>query len=398
MPRILFVSEAVTLAHVARPMVLAGSLDSSRYEICFACDTRYDALFSMDGIERRTLYSISTERFQAALAKGRAIYTANTLKRYVDDDLELIRHWSPDLIVGDFRISLSVSARVAGIPYLSITNAYWSPYARQYYPIPEHFMARLLGVNAAQAVFTLVRPLVFATHTMPLNRVRKMWGQPSLGSDLRRVYTDADHTLYADVPGFIFTPGLPDNHHFLGPILWSPVQDYPAWWHRVRKDRPIVYVTPGSSGHDRLMCNVVNALASMPVEVIVATAGKPIGASIPENVYVADFLPGVEAAERADLVICNGGSPTTQQALATGTPVLGICSNLDQYLNMQAVEMAGAGCLLRAGKAVKAVIRGMVRQLLEEPAYRDAAKRMMRSYKGHDAQALFGAIVNRILT
>ena len=40
-PRILFVAEAVTLAHVARPAVLAQSLDRDVYEVFFATDLRY---------------------------------------------------------------------------------------------------------------------------------------------------------------------------------------------------------------------------------------------------------------------------------------------------------------------------------------------------------------------
>lgn len=41
--RILFVAEAVTLAHVVRPFALAQSLDPSRYEVHFACDPRYNS-------------------------------------------------------------------------------------------------------------------------------------------------------------------------------------------------------------------------------------------------------------------------------------------------------------------------------------------------------------------
>ena len=39
--RVLFISEAVTLAHLARPLVLAQSLRSSEYTVQFAVDPRY---------------------------------------------------------------------------------------------------------------------------------------------------------------------------------------------------------------------------------------------------------------------------------------------------------------------------------------------------------------------
>ena len=54
-----------------------------------------------------------------------------------ENDLALIKSYRPDLIVGDFRLSLSISARVAGIPYAAISSAHWSPYYRHAaYPMP----------------------------------------------------------------------------------------------------------------------------------------------------------------------------------------------------------------------------------------------------------------------
>ena len=40
--RVLFFAEAVTLAHVARPVALAKGLDRSRFEVFMACDSRYE--------------------------------------------------------------------------------------------------------------------------------------------------------------------------------------------------------------------------------------------------------------------------------------------------------------------------------------------------------------------
>jgi len=396
--RVLFLAEAVSLAHVARPAVLAQALDPERFDVCLACAPRFDDLFQGLPVERKSIYSISTRSFQQALARGSPIYRTSTLRRYVQDDLELIRSWSPDIVVGDFRLSLAVSARVAGVPYLTITNAYWSPYARQSYPIPEHVMARMLGVDLAQVLFRLVRPLIFAAHTIPMNRLRKEWGQSMLGVDLKRIYTEADVTLYADIPGFIETHELPDNHLFLGPILWSPSLKLPEWWPEVGADRPVIYVTPGSSGDANLLENVLAVLGDMPVTVLAATAGRHPGLSLAENIYSAGFLPGTEAASRADLVICNGGSPTVQQALAVGAQVLGICSNLDQYLNMQAVERAGAGKLLRAGKSSRSAIRATVDELLEGRHYADGAAKMADQYRAYKAKQRFASLVERILS
>ena len=387
---ILFIGEAVTLAHVVRPVVLAQSLDPQQYAVTLACDSRYHSLFAELPFELRPVRTIPSAQFTTALAKGSPVYDTDTLRSYVREDLELIEAVQPDLVVGDFRISLGVSSRVAGIPYFTITNAYWSPYSRLPFPLPEHPMNRLLGVTVAQVLFTLARPFVFAYHTVPLNRVRREYNLPSLGYDLREIYTHADQTLYADIPNLAPTAPLPPHHHWLGPILWSPAVELPEWWSALPEDRPVIYVTLGSSGEgDRLLPIVLQGLAGLPVTVIAATAGRSVPGQAPANAYISAFLPGTEAAARSALVICNGGSLTTQQALAAGVPVIGIAGNMDQHLNMLCLERAGAGVRLRAGQLTAERVRAAAERLLRDSGYREGAGRLMRRIQAWDTEKVF---------
>ncbi len=394
--RVLFVGEAVTLAHVARPMVLARALDPARYEVDFAWHPRFAYLFPASGFAMHAIESIPGPRFEAALAAGKPLYDADTLRRYVEEDLRLIALTRPDAVVGDFRLSLAVSAAVAKVPYLNLTNVYWSPYARQRFPVPELPVTKLLGVGLGQLAFSLARPMAFALHARALNTVRREHGLASLGHDLRRTYTWGDHTLYADIPELFATRDLPPNHHFLGGILWSPEVAKPAWWDTLPADRPVVYVTLGSSGRSDLLPVVLEALAGLPLTVIAATAGRVALPRVPANAFVADFLPGEAAAARARLVICNGGSPTTQQALAAGVPVLGIPSNLDQYLNMQAVVAAGAGHLLRAGQTSAPAVNAAASALLNGERYAESAARLAGHFGRYDAAALFREVLDAV--
>jgi UDP:flavonoid glycosyltransferase YjiC (YdhE family) len=397
--RVLFVAEAVTLAHVARPFALAQGLDPARYDVVLACDPRYRALLGALTFPLRPIQSIPSQRFLDALSQGRPLYDAATLRGYVREDLELIAETAPELIVGDFRLSLAVSARVSGVPYVAIANVYWSPYARLRFPVPELPMTKWLGVALAQRIFGLVRPLAFAVHTLPLNRIRREFGLPSLGFDLRRVYTEADQTLYADVPDFVPMVALPAHHHFLGPIPWSPTVALPPWWDDLPRNRnaPVIYVTLGSSGRSNLLPVVLEALAGLPVTVMAATAGRVDVSTVPANARVAAFLPGAEAAALACLVICNGGSPTTQQALAAGKPVLGLVSNLDQHLNMGAVADHRAGVLVRAETATVASLRAAVERMLDKASYGAAAARLAGSFAACDAPTRFQAILAQVL-
>jgi UDP:flavonoid glycosyltransferase YjiC (YdhE family) len=396
-PVILLVAEAVTLAHFARIVTLSKALDSSAYEVVVASDPRYAMLEASLGSAFHPIWSIPSADFARSLARGRPLYDADTLCRYVEEDLALMHDVSPDLVVGDFRLSLAVSAPLAGIPYAAVVNAYWSPYADIEYPVPDLPLTRALGVALAQRIFDATRPLAFALHARPLNQVRERFRLPALGNDLRTAYSFGDYTLYADVPELVPMRPLPARHRHLGPPLWSANVPLPGWWHSLPDDRPVVTLTLGTSGHAELLPLAIAALADLPVSVIVATTERVSAMSAPSNVYLADFLPLAEAARRSSVMVCNGGSLTTYQALAAGIPVVGIGSNLDQLLNMRAIEAIGAGIALRAGNFRPARLRNAVQAILEGGHYEKGAKGAGRRFGLIDAGERFRAFVEEVV-
>jgi len=395
--RILFFAEAVTLAHVARPIVLARVLNAASHEVVMACDSRYRQFLDPEPWQTLPLQSISRPQFLRALDSGSPVYNVETLRRYVKEDLKLIELVKPDLIVGDFRLSLSVSARLAGVPYAAITNAYWSPYyVSNEFPLPVLPLTRYLPVPVAKQLFRFAQPFAFSMHCKPLNCVRQENGLPSLGSSLRRVYTDADYALYGDVPVMFQTDQLPNNHRYLGAILWSPPAMLPAWWNDLPDDKPVIYLTLGSSGPPRLAQMVLNALADQPVTVMVSTAGANVTQRLPSNAYIADYLPGIQAAARSSIVVCNGGSPTSQQALVAGVPVLGIASNMDQFLNMRAIVEAGAGIVLRADRISDAGILEAVNQILVSSQLDAGARKLAEAFTSYNSSTIFTDFVAEV--
>jgi UDP:flavonoid glycosyltransferase YjiC (YdhE family) len=389
-PRILFATGAVTLAHVARPLALMAALEAERYETAIACPEHARRFLGSADASRLPLSDIAPSVFAARLARGAPVFDAAELQAAVDEDLDLLRSWRPDLVVGDFRLSLSVSARLAGVRYATLANAYWSPYApRRTLPVPVLGWTRYAPLALVQPAFDRLQPRLLAPHCRPLNTVRVARGLPSLGDDLRRVYTDADDVLYADSVRLFPLAGAPASHRHLGPIVWSPPIAPPPWWDDPPPPGALVYVTMGSSGDAALLDTVLDALEALDVPAIVATAGAPAPRAR-RQVRFADYLPGEAAAARSRLVICNGGSPTSQQALAAGVPVLGICSNLDQMLNMRGLEAAAAGIALRADRATTARVRDAALALL---GCDDDARRALRVVGASDAPRRFAGFV-----
>jgi len=390
--RILFVAEAVTLAHAVRLVVLAQALDASVYEVHFA-SARFDEIaFHGTEFRRWSITSLNPECFLRAVAAGSRLFDERILTRYIEDDLRVLRQVRPALVVGDFRLSLAVSAPLANVPYAALMNAHWSPYAPGGLPLPDVPLIRILGPKLSKLLFRLATPLVSYHFARPLNRLRQRHGMPPLGG-LRQVNTWGDWTLYADTPGLVPLRTLPPNHRYIGPVLWSPNVKKPSWWERVPTDRPAVYVTLGSSGPAERLPEIVEALARLPVEVLVATVNREDRLPSLPNVWAAPYLPGQETAARASLVVCNGGSATAYQALAEGVPVLGICSNMDQFMTMGCIQAAGAGLGLRASQARADAVAAGARELLQRAEYRTAAAAIAREFRDYRAPERFRRFV-----
>jgi UDP:flavonoid glycosyltransferase YjiC (YdhE family) len=140
---------------------------------------------------------------------------------------------------------------------------------------------------------------------------------------------------------------------------------------------------------------VLDALETLPVTVMAETRGEPLP-STPKNAYLADFLPRQRVAREAQIVICNGSTSSTHQALSEGVPVVGIVSNMNQHLNMQAVSLAGAGLFARAGEVEPGLVRDLVLKLLARPSYPEAARGLARTLAKYHAAERFQDLISKI--
>ena len=373
-PRVLLVPEGVALSHPARALQLARELDPEKYEIHFATDPRYWPILGPMPWYTHDIHSIPPERFDRTVARGGVVYTQDILEEYVREERALFDRVRPDVIVGEWRPSLGISARLAGVPYISILNAYWNPSAQVRHILPEYAFTEWMPRKLAQTLFDRMRPWGYAQHARPVNAVRESYGLPLLPPDFRAALIDGDWTLYPDLHYLFPTTPLSSNESYMAPISWSPQVALPAWWTRIPTDKPVVYANLGSSGRAGVLQRVLDALGSMPVTVIAATAGRQTGLVPPSNAFLAEFLPGQETAARSDILITNGGNMSAYQGLAEGKPLIGLASNVDQFLNMATVEDAGAGKLLRASTASAEEIKQAAHSLLNDSRAHLSAK------------------------
>ena len=389
--RILFVGEAVTLSHVVRPLVLARAAAAAGHEVVFAFDRRFEAILGEMPFRTVPLASAFPREVAAERLRTTApVFDVAILDRYVQEDLRLLALFKPDLVVGDMRQSLAISARLSGVPYAALMNAHWSPHTAEPMTPATHPLSPLLGRNTFKAVFEAFYPLGSAYYTLPYNTVRAKYGLAVESIDIRDLFCDADYVLHPDTPAITPLTGAPDTHHFLGPIVWSAPTPLPGWWDEVPDDRPVVAVNLGSSGDARMLDAILAALAAEGVTTVLATAGHRTVAPDPPHLFTADYLPSGAAAARADLFVCSGGCMPVHPILMEGTPVLSLPSNLDQLVTARIFTRIGAGEHIEAERHVHAgSVRSLANRILRQPRYAEAARRAGADLAAMDPQARF---------
>ncbi|MBK8576341.1 MAG: glycosyl transferase family 1 [Elusimicrobia bacterium] len=388
--RILFVAEAVTLAHVGRILTLARGLDPERYQVMCAWSGGVNSLIGDLPGPWAPLWSISSEVFLERLRRAQPAYDFATLDRYVRDELELFRSTQPDVVVGDTRLSLSVSAAIAGIPFFNVVNAHWSPFAQTQWIVPQWAVVETIGPYWGQKVFDLTRPLYFRAYAKGFNALLKKWGQPSLRRDLRDVYCAGTRTLYPDLRELVPMKKLPSSHRFLGPVCWSPPTDFPKELAVPSPGKKTVYVAMGSSGRADAIPAILEGLAHRSLRVVLATGSSaPLRNPNPANMelHVSPYFSGESACKTADLVIHNGGSGGVNQCFLAGVPFIGVALNLDQFSSMYWMERAGVGKTIRADRVASPTVARAVDDMLNNPIWRQRAMaiaEIARTYRPAD--------------
>ncbi len=390
--RVLCFGEAATFAHVARPYCLSRALDKREFEVHFACDTRYAYVHDDPAIRLHAIRSKSAQAFLDAVETGRALYTKRELIGYAEEDLALIRRVAPDVVVGDFRHSLSVATRLAGVPYVALINAYWSTgVADPVLPVPEIRGLEMSRLPLIERLMPLMGRLVLAYQARALDGARRHFGLPPFAS-CRAGWTFGDRVAYYDSPALVPLAALPAGHRYIGPVSWSPSVALPDWWQALEAARRLAYVSLGSSGDVGMFDTIVDGLLDAGFQVVSSSGGRHQPAPR-AGLYTAPYLPGERIAQRADLVISNGGSPTGYQALAEGTPVIGVPTNMDQLLAMRCIERYGAGVTVRPARVRRGELPAVAAAMLADPGYRARARELADGFARMNPYTAFPALL-----
>ncbi|MEO1105942.1 MAG: glycosyl transferase family 1, partial [Pseudomonadota bacterium] len=211
--RILLVAETLRLSNAARLATLGKALHGAGYHVVLAADPRCTALvgdlpFRIIPIRSALSHEEITQRWRALMP----LFDVATMERYVREDVRLMRTVMPDLVIGDMRPSLPISARSQGVRFAVVTDATFSDKCTLPFALPQVPLADFIGHEPAQTIFDVVVPIGLFVHAVPVNLTRLNHVLGGWHQDVRQTYTDADLVIYPNIPDIVPMAELPPTH------------------------------------------------------------------------------------------------------------------------------------------------------------------------------------------
>jgi MGT family glycosyltransferase len=370
--------DAGFLAHVTRSLEVGRALrDCFGHRVVFCCDGPYAHIAREAGFDVLPVYTVNrdttmklAERFGPCSLR----WWKDVCARSVASDLEAMNFIKPDAVVGDMRWSLSTSARVKRIPFVSVTNACWTSKFSEPFGLPEgHIVERLIGRRLAAAAFPVLVRQMQKFYALGYREIREHYRLAPI-----RTLHDAiegDITLLADVPEFMpVSPDAPPSFRFTGPLLWDARVELPSWFFKLDPKRPTIYFTMGSTGDATFFEEAVRVFGNTDFQILITTGGLAEIANPPPNVFVAKYAPGESLMAASDVVVTHGGNGTVYQALSRGVPIIGFPSIFDQEINMSRVGALGLGIPMSRSRYSGPSLRSSVHTLLRDSQYGERCK------------------------
>jgi MGT family glycosyltransferase len=395
--KVLVLCEGIWLAHTARPLAIARALRAAGWEVEFGASGKYAALPASEGFVVHPLTTMDPEMALAQVRSARIGYNRRLVEEYVEDELTLIRRLKPDLVLNDFRLTLAISGRLSGVPFVNILNAYMTNYYAPVRRAPHDlFVTKIIGKRATSALMPHVMLFATRAYARPFSTVAAARGVAAF-TNVFDVMESPFLNLVCELEDFMPVVGAPKTFKYIGPILWEPSVAAPEWLARIDETKPVIYFTMGSTGFAHYYEALKNAFGGTDFQVLITTGGSADAGTLPANFHVTELAPALAIIEKSDLVICHGGNGTIYQALSRGVSVLGIPTFHDQDFNMQRVEDLGVGMALYPGELSGATLRATAERLIGDAKVKAAATALGEKIRATDAPTTAVKYVSEML-
>lgn len=102
---------------------------------------------------------------------------------------------------------------------------------------------------------------------------------------------------------------------------------------------------------------------------------------IPDNFYIAEFVPQLEVLKRADLFITHGGMNSSNEAIYYAVPTIIVPQSIDQPLVGKRMEELGLGKVINKKEVTPEKLRSFAKEILKHKEYKNNMLKMSQNMK-----------------
>lgn len=293
---------------------------------------------------------------------------------------ELLRLTGANVVLADHSPTAILAARTLDIPVMLFGSGFFAP--PQVHPTPN--MRPWVAVSADHLL--AADQLALAS----INEVLDRFGKPRLDY-LAQLFQVAEESLLS----------FPELDHYAerGParywgMLPAAVAEDSAW-PAVPGPRVFSYLRPETPHLEAAL----NALHELPGSILIYAPGLAPELvrryASPRLAFSPQPVDLNKVARQADAALTYASPAATVAFLMAGKPVLMMPGHLEQYLFAKRVEEMGAG-LIQNPEQAPHDLAAMLRQVLDDPAFRANAGAFAAKYANFDQDAVMTHIVARI--
>lgn len=332
------------LSHYLRCIVLANEFYcKDEYEISFLSSRTYNGYVEQHGYTTFECEQFDAKRVMECSEKFNFSWLNEPdIERVLLSQVEAIKVFKPDMVVGDVAPSLKMAAELNGVEFIALMNGYMSKYYADTRKLSRTHVAYKYSKKIPERYFNKIidfaERISFKRVHKPFRRLRKKYNLKKIESYFSEI--EGDKNLICDLPELFPQRALPENYRIIGPLIYNSYQKEGPWLSNIKNTKPVIFICMGSTGSWEQLEFLNGSFFS---EYTIITAGDKDRILTGSHIISRDFVNLDEVLNRSHLMICHGGNGTIYYGLMKGIYMLCLTSHFEQEWNVHALERTGFG-------------------------------------------------------
>ena len=287
------------------------------------------------------------------------------LIEHVEEEIAAFKKTGIKMIVSTNNFPCCISARVAQIPFISVTPRV-IPSFTKYPEAAEFSFTQLVPESLKLKILNWIAPR-YKMYSKPFIKVAKKYNVPHIKdeSDILK----GDYTFYVDSIEFlgIDESEIEPNEYYVDMSFFDELlakkfektqlnRSEQEIENHLKKPGGSILFSLGSSGTKELFLRILETLNETNYNVIAIYTSILKKEELPDvndNILLEKFVPSIEKLNKiADLAILSGGKGTVYTAAYVGKPVIGFPMQFEQHFNLEMLVKHGMA-IIESGKYFK---------------------------------------------